>query len=87
MIRINGKEFYDMPGSCATCPFFFSGDSGMCHPDTGLCTLFNEKHKVWIDPPKRCAKLFRKAFRMPDGSDLVSVNAPISLILSCNAHK
>jgi uncharacterized phage protein (TIGR01671 family) len=38
-----------------------------------FCTLFNEMHQPYINPPKRCQKLFNKAFRMPNGSNLVIV--------------
>lgn len=72
MIILNGKEFYDIPGSYATCPFFLMGGHGLQY-DTGFCTLFEENHKTYINPPRRCMKLFRKAFRMPEGSELVVV--------------
>jgi hypothetical protein len=35
--------------------------------------VFGEMHRSWINPPRRCQKLFNKAFRMPDGSKLVIV--------------
>lgn len=37
----------------------------------GHCRMFDEMHKSYINPPKRCQKIFNKAFRMPDGSELV----------------
>lgn len=78
MITINGKEFYDKPGSCGTCPFFYSGDTFLSsklgsYSVKGFCTLFEENHKSYINPPRRCQKLFNKAFRMPEGSRLVIV--------------
>lgn len=74
MITINGKVFYDKPGSCGSCSFFFCGSTHLCpNRGKGICILFNEMHQSYINPPKRCQKLFNKAFRMPDGSDLVIV--------------
>ncbi len=74
MITINGKVFYDKPGSCGSCSFFFCGSTHLCpNRGKGICMLFNEMHQPYINPPKRCQKLFNKAFRMPDGSDLVIV--------------
>lgn len=74
MITINGKVFYDKPGSCGSCSFFFCGSTHLCpNRGKGICILFNEMHQPYINPPKRCQKLFNKALRMPDGSDLVIV--------------
>lgn len=78
MVTINGKVFYDKPGSCGTCPFFNSGNTYLssrlgCNSSMGFCTVFGENHRSWINPPKRCQKLFNKAFRMPDGAKLVIV--------------
>lgn len=74
MVIINDRKFYDKPGSCDSCPFFFSGSTHLCtNKGRGICTLFNEMHQPYINPPKRCQKLFNKAFRMPNGSNLVIV--------------
>ena len=73
MIYINDKQFYEKPGSCATCPFFCDVHSSMCHYDKGLCTLFGEQHKCIINPPAKCKKLFNKAFRYPEGTRLTIV--------------
>lgn len=74
MITINGTTFYDKPGSCGSCPFFDNGGTSIFHgSETGYCRLFDEMHRRWINPPRRCQKLFNKAFRMPDGSNLVIV--------------
>jgi hypothetical protein len=78
MVTINGEIFHDKPGSCGTCPFFNSGNTYLssrlgCNSSMGFCTVFGENHRSWINPPRRCQKLFNKAFRMPDGSDLVIV--------------
>ena len=73
MIWINDVALYDVPTSCGTCPFFKSGASGLCHPEKGLCTLWDEMHKTWINPPRRCQKLFRKGFREYDGQHLIIV--------------
>lgn len=74
MVTINGKTFYDKPGSCGTCPFFDNGRTST-YPGTeiGFCIIFNENHRSWINPPRRCQKLFNKAFRMPEGSKLTIV--------------
>lgn len=42
-------------------------------PILDVCTLFEENHKSYINPPKRCQELFNAAFRMPDGTALVIV--------------
>lgn len=74
MITINETTFYDKPGSCGTCPFFVSGSTHL-QPGMGKghCIMFDEMHHSYINPPRRCQKLFNKAFRMPDGSKLVIV--------------
>lgn len=36
----------------------------------GHCTMFNEMHHSYINPPRRCQKLFNKAFRYPEGTKL-----------------
>lgn len=66
-MTINGKTFYEKPIMCGNCSFFLAG-----RDDTmGYCTAF-EKHKSrWANLPKRCVKLFAKAFEM--GGDLVIV--------------
>ena len=74
MVTINGETFYDMPGSCDTCPFFGNGSTHYFPgSERGYCRLFDEMHRSWINPPRRCAKLFRKAMRMPEGSRLAIV--------------
>lgn len=74
MIIINGTTFYDKPGSCGSCPWFFSGSTHFQYNSgKGHCTMFNEMHHSYINSPSRCRKLFNKAFRMPDGSRLVIV--------------
>ena len=78
MVTINGKIFYDKPRSCGTCPFFDNGSTYLssrlgCSSQTGFCWMFKENHRSWINPPRRCQKLFNKAFRMPEGSKLVIV--------------
>ena len=74
MIKINGESFYEIPGSCGSCPFFNDGTTHLSQgSEKGLCRLFNEMHKRWINTPARCKKLFNKAFKQPDGSDLVIV--------------
>ena len=74
MITINGVPFHDEPGSCGTCPFFYSGSTHfIANPGKGHCTLFDEFHHSYINPPRRCRKLFKRAFGMPDGSRLCVV--------------
>jgi len=74
MITINDIVFYDKPGSCGSCPFFDNGGTSSFHgSEIGYCRLFDEMHRRWINPPRRCQKLFNKAFRMPDDSKLVIV--------------
>lgn len=73
MVRINGKEFHEKPRSCFSCPFYFSSGTHFSPSSDGICTLFNENHKSYINPPKRCQKLFNAAFRHPEGANLVIV--------------
>lgn len=71
MVTINGKEFTDKPTHCGSCPFFHSGSTAMwTNPGKGFCELFDEFHRHYINPPKRCQKLFNAAFRFPDGENL-----------------
>lgn len=74
MVTINGKRFYDKPGSCGACPFMSSGRTSLTYTDKGHCTLWDENHGLHINPPKRCQKLFNKAFRKFDGAELVIVS-------------
>jgi hypothetical protein len=73
MIKINGIAFYEEPGSCGSCPFFSSGSSDLCPQDKGVCSQWRETHHSWANPPRRCKKLFKSAFRFPDGIELVIV--------------
>lgn len=74
MITIDGEIFYNKPGSCGTCPFFDNGATSFhSGSQRGYCRMFDEMHKSYINPPKRCQKIFNKAFRMPEGSNLVIV--------------
>ena len=73
MITINGEKFYDKPGSCGSCPFFNSGSTHLFPSSSGVCMLFGENHKSYINPPRRCQKIFNKAFRFPEGTELVIV--------------
>lgn len=74
MITINGTPLYDNPGSCGTCPWFNNGSTHLqSNMGKGHCRMFDEMHHSYIYPPRRCQKLFNKAFRMPDGSNLVIV--------------
>lgn len=75
-IIINGKKFYDKPGSCGTCPFFSSGNTYLSSrlgysSSMGYCMIFDENHRSWRNPPRRCQKLFNKAFNMPNNEPLV----------------
>lgn len=78
MVTINGKTFHDKPGSCGSCPFFSDGNTYLgsrlgYSSSMGYCMMFDENHRSWRETPRRCQKLFNKAFRMPDGSRLVIV--------------
>lgn len=73
MVTINGKKLYEKPTSCRQCPFFYSGSTEMQSNLIGHCLLFNEWHKYYIEPPRRCQKLFNKAFREYDGRELIIV--------------
>lgn len=79
MLIINGKKFYEEPGSCGTCPFLFTGNTDAPVPtsgtDKGVCLQWDETHHTWANVPRRCAKLFKQAFSAgyPDGMELVIV--------------
>lgn len=71
MITIDGFKFYDEPGSCGTCAFFSNGSTEMFPgSQKGHCILWNEMHGRTINPPARCKKMFKMAFKYPDGSEL-----------------
>jgi hypothetical protein len=72
MITINGQRFYGIPGSCGSCSFFSNGSTDR-QPggELGHCIMFNEWHKRWCTTPRRCMKLFKKAFTFADGSELI----------------
>lgn len=68
MITINGIRFSEYPSSCGTCPCFaFLSPSPLIR--MGHCRMWNEMHHSYIDPPRRCRKLFKKVFEFPDGTD------------------
>lgn len=76
MITINEVSFYEKPGSCGCCPFFSNGrtSSPISRPtQRGFCRLWEEMHNSWINLPRRCIKLFNKAFEFPDGTNLVII--------------
>ena len=61
---INGKSFYEVPSHCHQCPFFVTGESMFVQATKGHCILFDEMHRITIQAPPRCKKLFNKACRM-----------------------
>lgn len=76
MVTINGHTFYEEPRSCGTCPFLMTGntDSPISSPsDKGICIQWDETHHTWANPPRRCQKLFKQAFRLYNdtGQELV----------------
>lgn len=73
MVTINGCKFWEVPTSCGTCEFFYNGATYVpglpsTHQARGHCRLFNEMHHSWINIPRRCSKLFKKAFALYDNS-------------------
>lgn len=72
-VFINGKKFTEEPSSCGACPFFFNGRTEMTPSASpkGLCALFDETHNSYIAIPRRCHKLFKKAFTFQEGENLV----------------
>jgi len=72
MVIINGHTFYEEPGCCGTCPFLMTGNTdvpGIGHTaQRGLCIQWNEEHHTWAHIPRRCAKLFKRAFQLYDNS-------------------
>lgn len=73
MVTLNGVEIYEEPGSCGSCPFFNSGSSHLYHFDRGHCMMWNEFHHSYINPPRKCKKMFKKALSYPSGEKLVIV--------------
>jgi hypothetical protein len=70
-MTINGIRFYSQPTSCGTCPAFSCGASELSPGVTrGLCVIFDDTHHRWV-MPRRCAKLFKKAFTYPEDSELI----------------
>ena len=72
-VYINDEKFTEEPLTCGSCPFFSNGRSAMSliASARGHCRLFDEMHNSYINPPRRCLKLFKKAFTYPDGTHLV----------------
>ncbi len=72
-VYINEEKFTEEPFTCGSCPFFFNWRSAMTRLASakGHCRLFDEMHNSYINPPRRCHKLFKKAFTYPDGTHLV----------------
>lgn len=66
MLIINGFKFYEEPASCGTCPFLVTGNTNVpgisSYSDRGQCIQWDEEHHTWTHTPRRCAKLFKKAF-------------------------
>lgn len=73
MVYIDDTAFYGEPGSCGTCAKYMSSGSKLAPSSDGYCPLFDERHHSWASPPKRCQKLFKAAFKYPDGARLVIV--------------
>jgi hypothetical protein len=74
MVYINGFKFYDTPGSCGTCTFFMNGATEMFPgSEYGECIQWGERHRRTTSPGAKCKKMFREAFKFPDGSDLTIV--------------
>lgn len=67
-MTINGKNFYEMPTMCGNCPFWLAGREDK----VGFCTPFYKHKSRWANIPKRCDRLFSKAFEI--GGDLVIVS-------------
>jgi CRISPR/Cas system CMR-associated protein Cmr3 (group 5 of RAMP superfamily) len=74
-ITINGFKFYDEPSSCGTCAFFNNGQTEMsAGSERGVCIAFDETHHRWKQCPRRCKRIFRKAFtQFSDGAELTIV--------------
>ncbi len=69
MITINGIKFTSNPCICGVCPALHIGKND----SKGWCTLW-ELHKCrYNSVPRRCVDIFDKAFKYPDGKNLVIV--------------
>lgn len=77
MVIINGFKFYEEPGSCGTCPFLVTGNTGTpgipSNYDRGHCQQWDEIHHTWANIPRRCAKLFKQAFALYNDSGQILV--------------
>ena len=76
MVIINGKKLYEEPTSCGTCPFLFTGNTDSpisSSTNKGICLQWDETHHTWANPPKRCQRLFKQAFKLYNdtGQELV----------------
>lgn len=71
MVIVNGKQMDEQPTMCCTCPFFFDGTHNGVYSKKGMCVLFDEQHTGTRNAPQRCASLFRKALKYPNGMNLV----------------
>ena len=71
MITINGIKMYEEPRHCGTCPFLVTGNTSTplsMSFSQGVCMQWNETHHTWANVPRRCAKLFKSAFKLYDNS-------------------
>lgn len=72
MVIINNTKFYEIPTSCGTCPFLMTGNTDVprvgYRTDRGLCLQWDEVHHTWTKLPRRCAKVFKKAFEQYNDS-------------------
>jgi hypothetical protein len=74
MIYINGFKFYDAPGSCGTCSFFMNGRTELFEGSTyGECLLWGERHRRTTALSAKCKKVFREAFKFPEGENVAVV--------------
>jgi hypothetical protein len=74
MITINGFRFYDQPARCRDCSFYDDGTTERYEgrtPSLGLCVLWGEMHRPYCTVPRRCDKLFTKAFTFANGEELI----------------
>lgn len=75
---INGIKFHEIPHICGVCPassgLSGSHSSGWKQPSKVFCSFFSLSKGFYAATPKRCAKLFKKAFSLEAENLVIVIN-------------